>query len=285
MPAAMVGLEAGGLEIELVGRADAAGGEQQHLRRARRGRPRAWTMQPPLADARSAPTLEPSRSAMPRSRRSWMNSSISSWSMKSSMVGRGSISVTARRARRRWWRTRRRSRRRRSPRGCAADLAGRRSRRCRRRSRRRTAHSRAGTAGCRRRSGSARPRTILRLAAVGRDLDLVRIDEARLAAHGLHPLRANWCSSTSTSWSSVMCRRWRQVVRGDVLLDPVGASVEAALAPAGEIEHGLAQGLGGMVPVWTETPPTRRPFSTTSTDLPSLAAWIGGAAARRDRCR
>src|SRR5579859_2396733 len=33
-----------------------------------------------------------------------------------------------------------------------------------------------------------------------------------------------------------------------------------------------------MVPVWTETPPTRRPFSTTSTDLPSLAAWI---AARR----
>src|SRR6202522_2525009 len=33
-----------------------------------------------------------------------------------------------------------------------------------------------------------------------------------------------------------------------------------------------------MVPVWTETPPTRRPFSTTITELPSLAACT---AARR----
>ena len=57
------------------------------------------------------------------------------------------------------------------------------------------------------------------------------------------PLRANWCSSTSTSWSSVMCRRATRSLRGDVLLDPVGAAVEAALAPAGEVEHGLAQRL------------------------------------------
>ena len=34
----------------------------------------------------------------------------------------------------------------------------------------------------------------------------------------------------------------------------------------------------GMVPVWTETPPTRRPFSTTRTERPSFAAWM---AARR----
>ena len=35
-----------------------------------------------------------------------------------------------------------------------------------------------------------------------------------------------------------------QVVGLDVLLDPVGAAVEAALAPAGEVQHRLAQGLG-----------------------------------------
>ena len=33
-----------------------------------------------------------------------------------------------------------------------------------------------------------------------------------------------------------------QIDRADILLDPVGAAVEAALAPAGEIEHGFAQG-------------------------------------------
>jgi len=32
--------------------------------------------------------------------------------------------------------------------------------------------------------------------------------------------------------------------------------------------------LDGIVPVWTETPPTRERSSTTSTDLPSFAAWI-----------
>ena len=36
-----------------------------------------------------------------------------------------------------------------------------------------------------------------------------------------------------------------QVVGGDVLLHAVGAAVEAALAPAGQVEHGLAEGLRG----------------------------------------
>ena len=36
-----------------------------------------------------------------------------------------------------------------------------------------------------------------------------------------------------------------QVLGGDVLLHPVGAAVEAALAPAGQVEHGLAQCLRG----------------------------------------
>ena len=35
-----------------------------------------------------------------------------------------------------------------------------------------------------------------------------------------------------------------QVLGGDVLLHPIGAAVEAALAPAGEVEHRLAQRLG-----------------------------------------
>ena len=34
-----------------------------------------------------------------------------------------------------------------------------------------------------------------------------------------------------------------QVLGGDVLLHPIGAAVETALAPAGQVQHGLAQGL------------------------------------------
>ena len=41
-----------------------------------------------------------------------------------------------------------------------------------------------------------------------------------------------------------MCRRGAEILRGDILLDAIGAAIEAALAPAGEIEHGFAQGLG-----------------------------------------
>ena len=36
-----------------------------------------------------------------------------------------------------------------------------------------------------------------------------------------------------------------QILGGDVLLDAVGAAVKTALAPAGQIQHGLAQGLAG----------------------------------------
>ena len=36
-----------------------------------------------------------------------------------------------------------------------------------------------------------------------------------------------------------------QILGGDVLLDPVGAAVETAFTPAGEVEHGLAHGLAG----------------------------------------
>ena len=92
--AAMVHRDAGGIEIEPVGGADAAGREQQHF-----GGDVAAVGELD-DDAAVAPcsielTAEPRRSATLRSRSSCMNSSINSLSMKSRKVGRGSISVTA----------------------------------------------------------------------------------------------------------------------------------------------------------------------------------------------
>ena len=87
----------------------------------------------------------------------------------------------------------------------AGDLQ--RSRRCRRRWCRRTARRPGGAAGCRRRSGCARPgrcgcrrrprSTSMRCGSRKRAVPMMVCTA----------LRANWCSSTSTSWSSVMCRR------------------------------------------------------------------------------
>ena len=139
---------------------------------------------------------------------------------------------------------------------------------------------RGGRAGCRRRARSGRRCRRMRLAAIACDLDLLRVERsAPRRAGSSTPLRANWCSSTSTSWSRVMCRRLQQVVGGDVLLDPVGAAVEAALAPAGEVEHGLAQGLAtGSCRC---APRRRRRGGRARPPAPSLlslAAWI---AARR----
>ena len=81
------------LEVEPVGRAHAAGGEQHHVGRTLRPsascRPASCVLR---HDATS--TLAPSRKVTPRSRSSWMNSSTSSRSTKSSSVLRGSITVT-----------------------------------------------------------------------------------------------------------------------------------------------------------------------------------------------
>ena len=56
-------------------------------------------------------------------------------------------------------------------------------------------------------------------------------------------LRMNWCCSTSTSWSRVLVSRCTEVAGRDVLLDPVAAAVEPPLAPAREVQDGLAQRL------------------------------------------
>ena len=65
----------------------------------------------------------------------------------------------------------------------------------------------------------------------------------------------------------------------DVLLHAVGAAVEAALAPAGEIEHRLAQGLrGDGAGVDRDAADAAAASRPPAPSLPSLAAWI---AARR----
>jgi hypothetical protein len=65
-----------------------------------------------------------------------------------------------------------------------------------------------------------------------------------------------------------------QVVDADVLLDRVRRPVEAPLAVAAEGHGRLAEGLEGIVPVATHTPPTAGARSITATRFPSLAAWM-----------
>jgi len=66
-----------------------------------------------------------------------------------------------------------------------------------------------------------------------------------------------------------------QVLSADVLLGAVGQAVEAAPSRQPVRLSTVSRSvLDGMVPVCTETPPTRLPRSTTSTFLLSLAAWI-----------
>ena len=86
--------------------------------------------------------------------------------------------------------------------------AGRGSRRCRRWSCRRTACGRGGYGRVPHGDQDALAADTAGLAVRRLHLDRVRIDEARRRRQRCcTALRANWCSSTSTSWSSVMCRR------------------------------------------------------------------------------
>ena len=76
------------------------------------------------------------------------------------------------------------------------------------------------------------------------DLDGVRIEEAGLAARGLHAVAGELVLQHLDLVVERLVQARHQVGGADVLLHPVGAAVEAALAPAGEVEHGLAQRLG-----------------------------------------
>lgn len=63
-----------------------------------------------------------------------------------------------------------------------------------------------------------------------------------------------------------------QVGYGYVLAGTVSPAIESLLPPACQVEDRLPQVLDGMVPVCTQTPPTRVFFSIISTDRPSFAA-------------
>ena len=72
-----------------------------------------------------------------------------------------------------------------------------------------------------------------------------------------------------------------EVGAADVLLDPVRAAVEPALAPAGEIERGLAQGLGrDRAGVNRDAADALAAFDHQHR-LAELGRLNGGAAARR----
>jgi hypothetical protein len=58
-------------------------------------------------------------------------------------------------------------------------------------------------------------------------------------------LRANWCSSVFDLVLERLVQADHEVAGLDVPSHPVGQAVEAALPPAGQVEHGLAQRLGG----------------------------------------
>ena len=111
---------------------------------------------------------------------------------------------------------------------------------------RRTGRSPAGPARCRRRSGRARPRDFDRCHRPRCDAEGVRIDERwRRRRASSTPLRSIWLRMTSTSVSHHVLAAVEQVVHRDVLLDGVAVAVDRALAQAGQVQHGFADGLGG----------------------------------------
>ena len=81
-----------------------------------------------------------------------------------------------------------------------------------------------------------------------RHFDLMRADKAAFAGGGAHQIAAELMLEHLDLVIERLLQPHDQVLGGDVLLHPVGAAVKAALAPAGQIEHGLAQGFGGDGP-------------------------------------
>ena len=82
------------------------------------------------------------------------------------------------------------------------------------------------------------------IAGVGGDLDAMRIEEARGAECGLHRVAGELMLQHIDLVVERHVQTRHQVLGGDVLLHPIGTPVEAALAPAGEVEHGFPQRLG-----------------------------------------
>jgi hypothetical protein len=83
------------------------------------------------------------------------------------------------------------------------------------------------------------------VAVAGRDLDAVRVEETPGANGGLHRVAGELVLQHVDLVVERHVQARHQVLGADILLHPIGTAVEAALAPAGQVEHGLAQRLRG----------------------------------------
>ena len=97
------------------------------------------------------------------------------------------------------------------------------------------------------------------LAAVARHLDAVRADVAGFAAGRLHGVAAELMLENLDLVVERFVQAGDEVGRTDILLDPVGAAIEAALAPARQVQHGFAQGLRRDRPGMDRNAADRRP--------------------------
>ncbi len=83
------------------------------------------------------------------------------------------------------------------------------------------------------------------LAGRAGDLDRMGVLEPRRPVHDLHAVAGELVLQDVDFVVQGLVQAGQQVLGAQVLLHPIGAAIEAALAPAGQVQHGLAQGLGG----------------------------------------
>ena len=104
------------------------------------------------------------------------------------------------------------------------------------------------------------------------DADAMRIEEAGDAGDGAHAIAGELVLEHVDLMVERHAQPRAEILALDVLFDAVGEAVEAALAPAAQIEDGFAQGLGRDGAGVDRDAADARRFSTTRTSLPSLAA-------------
>ena len=84
---------------------------------------------------------------------------------------------------------------------------------------------------------------LMRLARIDAHADAVGVKEAGPAGDGLDAIAGELVFEHFDFVVERHAQAGAEVLALDVLLDPIGQAVKAALAPAGQVEHGLAQGL------------------------------------------
>ena len=120
----------------------------------------------------------------------------------------------------------------------------------------------------------------VRFAARLGDGDGVGVDEAGRAAHRPHAVARELVLEHVDLVVQGLVQAGAQVAAFDVLLHPVGEAIEAALPPAGEIEHGLAKGLGGDGAGVHRDPAHPQPVLDHQHRVSELGGLDGGAATR-----